>query len=45
VGEQAREELAAFLAGLDAQATRFVESRERARARTAARTEEPAGQV
>src|SRR5918911_2413366 len=31
-GEQAREELAQFLAGLDAQATRFVESRERARA-------------
>jgi acyl-[acyl-carrier-protein] desaturase len=45
VGEQAREELAAFLAGLDSQATRFVESRERARARTAARTEEPAGQA
>ena len=37
-GEKAREELAEFLAGLDAQATRFVESRERARARTAART-------
>jgi acyl-[acyl-carrier-protein] desaturase len=45
VGEQAREELAAFLAGLDAQATKFVESRERARARAAARTEEPAGQA
>jgi acyl-[acyl-carrier-protein] desaturase len=45
VGEQAREELAAFLAGLDAQATRFVESRERARARTAARDGEPAGQA
>ena len=28
-GEQAREELAEFLAGLDAQATKFVESRER----------------
>jgi acyl-[acyl-carrier-protein] desaturase len=39
-GEQAREELAAFLSGLDAQATRFVESRERKRARLAARTEE-----
>jgi acyl-[acyl-carrier-protein] desaturase len=38
-GERAREELAAFLAGLDAQATRFVESRERARARAAAREE------
>ena len=36
-GEKAREELATFLAGLDAQATRFVESRERARARVAAR--------
>ena len=36
-GEKAREELAEFLAGLDAQATRFVESRERARARVAAR--------
>jgi acyl-[acyl-carrier-protein] desaturase len=45
VGEQAREELAAFLAGLDSQATRFVESRERARARVAARTGEPAGQA
>jgi acyl-[acyl-carrier-protein] desaturase len=41
-GERAREELAAFLAGLDAQATRFVESRERARARAAAREEAPA---
>jgi acyl-[acyl-carrier-protein] desaturase len=37
VGEQAREELARFLEGLDAQATRFVESRERMRARDAAR--------
>jgi acyl-[acyl-carrier-protein] desaturase len=36
-GEQARTELAEFLAGLDAQATKFVESRERARARAAAR--------
>lgn len=36
-GEKAREELATFLTGLDAQATRFVESRERARARIAAR--------
>jgi acyl-[acyl-carrier-protein] desaturase len=44
-GEKAREELAAFLAGLDAQATRFVESRERSRARTAARKPEPAGQA
>jgi acyl-[acyl-carrier-protein] desaturase len=38
-GEQAREELAEFLAGLDAQATRFVESRERKRARLATRRE------
>jgi acyl-[acyl-carrier-protein] desaturase len=44
-GEQAREELAAFMAGLDAQASRFVESRERARARAAARQEQPAGQA
>jgi acyl-[acyl-carrier-protein] desaturase len=36
-GEKAREELAGFLAGLDAQATRFVESRERMRAREAAK--------
>ena len=36
-GEQAREELTAFLAGLDAQAARFVEQRERLRARQAAR--------
>ena len=36
-GEQAREELARFLEGLDAQATRFVESRERMRARDAAK--------
>ena len=42
VGEQAREELAAFLAGLDAQATRFVESRERARARVAGKSATPA---
>src|SRR3954453_18405073 len=44
-GEGAREELAAFLAGLDAQSTRFGESRERSRARAAARTEVPAGQA
>jgi acyl-[acyl-carrier-protein] desaturase len=44
-GERAREELAAFLSGLDAQATRFVESRDRARARAAAREEAPAGQA
>ncbi|MEO6702535.1 MAG: acyl-ACP desaturase [Jatrophihabitantaceae bacterium] len=36
-GEQAREELAEFMAGLDAQASRFVEQRDKARARTAAR--------
>ncbi len=40
-GEQAREELAQFLAGLDAQATKFVESRERMRARVAARGQTP----
>ena len=40
-GEQAREELAQFLTGLDAQATKFVESRERMRARIAARGERP----
>jgi len=40
-GERAREELAQFLAGLDAQATKFVESRERMRARIAARGEVP----
>jgi acyl-[acyl-carrier-protein] desaturase len=38
-GEQARAELAEFLTGLDAQATKFVESRERARARAASRGE------
>jgi acyl-[acyl-carrier-protein] desaturase len=36
-GERAREELAAFIADLDARATRFVEQRERARTRAAAR--------
>jgi acyl-[acyl-carrier-protein] desaturase len=36
-GEAAREELATFMAGLDAQASRFVEQRERSRARAAAR--------
>jgi acyl-[acyl-carrier-protein] desaturase len=36
-GEKAREELAEFLSGLDTAATRFVESRERARTRVAAR--------
>jgi acyl-[acyl-carrier-protein] desaturase len=40
-GEQAREELAVFLADLDAQATKFVESRERLRARMAARGQVP----
>ena len=38
-GEKAREELAQFLAALDAQATKFVENRERMRARMAARDE------
>jgi acyl-[acyl-carrier-protein] desaturase len=37
VGEQAREELAGFLSALDAQASRFVEQRERLKARQAAR--------
>ncbi len=40
-GEQAREELAQFLVGLDAQATKFVESRERMQARIAARGQAP----
>ena len=35
-GEEAREELSAFLVGLDAQATRFEEQRDRLRARQAA---------
>lgn len=39
-GEQAREELAEFLVGLDAQATKFVESRDRMRARMQARSDE-----
>ena len=37
VGEQARDELVAFLADLDAQATRFVEQRQKLRDRQAAR--------
>jgi acyl-[acyl-carrier-protein] desaturase len=37
VGEQAREKLATFLEGLDAQATKFVDRREENRARVAAR--------
>jgi acyl-[acyl-carrier-protein] desaturase len=37
-GEQARQELAEFMTALDAQASRFVEQRDRARARTAARS-------
>jgi acyl-[acyl-carrier-protein] desaturase len=40
VGEQARTELAEFLTGLDAQATKFVESRDRMRARMQARSDE-----
>jgi len=36
-GEEAREELAAFMGGLDGQATRFVEQREKMRARQAAK--------
>ena len=38
-GEKAREELAAFMAGLDEQATRFVDRRAEGRARAAARSE------
>ena len=37
-GEQAREDLSVFLADLDRQATRFVERRDQARARQAAKT-------
>ncbi|MCW2617847.1 MAG: Fatty acid desaturase, partial [Modestobacter sp.] len=40
VGEQARTELAEFLTGLDAQATKFVESRDRLRDRLQARSDE-----
>jgi acyl-[acyl-carrier-protein] desaturase len=40
-GEQAREELGAFLADLDGQATKFVDRRAEARAREAARSEGP----
>jgi acyl-[acyl-carrier-protein] desaturase len=36
-GEKAREELTAFMGGLDTQATRFVEQREKMRARQAAK--------
>src|ERR1700709_1915457 len=39
-GERAREELAQFMVGLDAQATKFVESRDRMRARMQARMDE-----
>ncbi|MBO1768346.1 MULTISPECIES: acyl-ACP desaturase [unclassified Allobranchiibius] len=38
-GEKAREELGAFMAGLDEQASRFVERRAEGRARAAARSE------
>ncbi len=38
-GEQAREELAAFLDGLDAQATKFVDRRAENRARVAAQSD------
>jgi acyl-[acyl-carrier-protein] desaturase len=39
-GEAAREELALFMTGLDEQATKFVESRDRMRARMQARSDE-----
>ena len=42
VGQQARDELAEFMTGLDAQATRFVEKRDAQRAKAAARAELPA---
>lgn len=38
-GEKARQELSDFLVGLDAQASRFVEQREKAQARAAARAD------
>jgi acyl-[acyl-carrier-protein] desaturase len=38
-GERAREELAQFMSGLDSQATKFVESRDRMRARLQARAD------
>jgi len=38
-GEQARTELAEFMTGLDAQASRFVEQRDRARGRAASKAE------
>jgi acyl-[acyl-carrier-protein] desaturase len=41
-GEQAREELVTFLGGLDAQANRFIEQRDKARARAAAREQKTA---
>ena len=42
VGEQAREKLATFLEGLDAQATKFVDRRAENRARDAARADSDA---
>ena len=42
-GETAREELAAAVAALDAEATRFVEKREQRAAKLAARQEAAAG--
>jgi len=39
-GERARDEISEFLVGLDAQATRFIEQRDRLRARQAARAAE-----
>jgi acyl-[acyl-carrier-protein] desaturase len=38
-GEKAREELAEFMVGLDAQATKFVDRREASRARAAAKAD------
>jgi acyl-[acyl-carrier-protein] desaturase len=40
-GEKAREDLAVFLTGLDSQATKFVASRDRMRARLQARSDDP----
>jgi len=42
-GARARDELAAFLKGLDEQAARFVERRDQQRARTAAKPEQASG--
>ncbi|MGB0099512.1 MAG: acyl-ACP desaturase, partial [Nocardioides sp.] len=45
VGEQARDELVAFLEALDAQATSFVDRRAENRARLAARADAPSSDI